>query len=142
MAKDGQIKIDSIDSAIEEIKRGKIVIVVDDEGRENEGDFICAAECVEPEIINFMAKEGRGLICTPLVEDRCEELELDLMVGKNTALHETPFTVSVDLVGHGCTTGISASDRAKTIRALVDPKIKPQELGRPGHVFPDRKSVV
>jgi len=131
-----KIRVDSIESAIEAIKQGKIVIVVDDENRENEGDFICAAECVEPEIINFMAKEGRGLICTPLIEDRCEKLELDLMVGKNTALHETPFTVSVDLIGHGCTTGISASDRAKTIRALVNPKLKPEELARPGHVFP------
>ncbi len=136
MAENQEIKIDPIISAIEDIRHGRIVIVVDDENRENEGDFICAAECVEPEIINFMAKEGRGLICTPLLEDRCEELELDLMVGKNTALHETPFTVSVDLIGHGCTTGISASDRAKTIRALLDPKIKAEELGRPGHVFP------
>ena len=109
---------------------------MDDQDRENEGDFICAAELVTPEIVNFMATHGRGLICAPLVEDRCEELQLDLMVGKNTALHETPFTVSVDLIGHGCTTGISASDRAKTIRALVDPKIKPDDLGRPGHIFP------
>ena len=111
MTKENEIRIDSIPSAIEDIRSGKIVIVVDDENRENEGDFICAAECVEPEIINFMAKEGRGLICAPLVEDRCEQLDLDLMVGKNTALHETPFTVSVDLIGHGCTTGISAADQ-------------------------------
>jgi len=131
-----KIKIDKIEEAILAIKNGEIVIVVDDEDRENEGDFICAAECVEPEIINFMAKYGRGLICAPLIEDRCEELELDLMVGKNTALHETPFTVSVDLIGHGCTTGISTSDRAKTIRALVDPTITSTELGRPGHIFP------
>lgn len=131
-----QIKLDSIDAAIADIKKGKVIIVVDDEDRENEGDFICAAECITPEIINFMAKHGRGLICAPLVEDRCEELGLELMVGRNTATHETPFTISVDLLGHGCTTGISAKDRAKTIKALVDPKIKPEELGRPGHIFP------
>lgn len=131
-----QIKLDSIDSAIADIKRGKVIIVVDDEDRENEGDFICAAECITPEIINFMATQGRGLICAPLAEDRCEELGLDLMVGRNTATHETPFTVSVDLLGHGCTTGISAKDRAKTIKALVDPKTKASDLGRPGHIFP------
>jgi len=136
MADKKKIKIDKIEEAILAIKSGEIVIVVDDEDRENEGDFICAAECVEPEIINFMAKHGRGLICAPLIEDRCEELEIDLMVGRNTALHETPFTVSVDLIGHGCTTGISTSDRAKTIRALVDPAIKSTELARPGHIFP------
>ncbi len=130
------IKLNSIEEAIEAIKNGEVVIVVDDKDRENEGDFICAAEKVTPEIINFMAKHGRGLICAPLVESRCEELGLDLMVGKNTAAHETPFTVSVDLIGHGCTTGISASDRSKTIRALVDPDINPDELGRPGHIFP------
>lgn len=130
------IKLDSIEEALEEIKNGKVIIVVDDEDRENEGDFICAAECVTPEIINFMATHGRGLICAPLIEDRCEELGLELMVGKNTATFETPFTVSVDLIGHGCTTGISASDRFKTIRALVDPDIKPEELGKPGHIFP------
>jgi 3,4-dihydroxy 2-butanone 4-phosphate synthase / GTP cyclohydrolase II len=130
------IKLNSIEEAIEEIKNGKVIIVVDDEDRENEGDFICAAECVTPEIINFMATHGRGLICAPLVEDRCEELGLELMVGKNTASFETPFTVSVDLIGHGCTTGISAHDRFKTIRALVDPEIKPEELGKPGHIFP------
>src|SRR5690606_31536741 len=100
------------------------------------GDFICAAETITPEIVNFMTKEGRGLICVPLMESRCNELGLELMVGKNTATHNTPFTVSVDLLGHGCTTGISASDRYKTIKALVDPLTKPEELGRPGHIFP------
>jgi 3,4-dihydroxy 2-butanone 4-phosphate synthase / GTP cyclohydrolase II len=129
-------KLNTIEEAIEAIKNGEVIIVVDDEDRENEGDFICAAETITPEIVNFMATHGRGLICAPLVESRCDELELDLMVGKNTALHATPFTVSVDLNGHGCTTGISASDRAKTIRALVDPTIKPEDLGRPGHIFP------
>jgi len=128
--------LDRIEDAVEAIKQGEIIIVVDDEDRENEGDFICAAECVTPEIINFMATHGRGLICAPLVEERCEELELELMVGKNTAVHETPFTVSVDLIGHGCTTGISASDRAKTVQALVNLETKPEELGRPGHIFP------
>ena len=130
--------LDPIHEAIEAIKKGEIIIVVDDEDRENEGDFICAAECVEPEIINFMATHGRGLICASITEQRCEELGLELMVGSNTAVHETPFTVSVDLIGHGCTTGISASDRAKTIRALVDPNTKPSDLGRPGHIFPLR----
>ena len=129
-------KLDSIEEAIEAIKNGEVIIVVDDEDRENEGDFVCAADMVTPEIINFMATHGRGLICAPLVEERCEELGLELMVGKNTAAYETPFTVSVDLNGHGCTTGISASDRAKTIRALVDPSIHPDELGKPGHIFP------
>ncbi len=128
--------LDKIEEAIEAISNGEIVIVVDDEDRENEGDFICAAEKVTPEIINFMAKEGRGLICAPLKEDRCNELELDLMVGKNTALHETPFTVSVDLISKDTSTGISTSDRAKTIQSLVDPKTKPEDLGRPGHIFP------
>jgi 3,4-dihydroxy 2-butanone 4-phosphate synthase/GTP cyclohydrolase II len=131
-----EIKLNTIEEAIEDIKQGKVIIVVDDEDRENEGDMICAAECVEPEIINFMSKEARGLICASLTEERCDELGLDLMVGKNTALHATPFTVSVDLIGHGCTTGISASDRAKTIRALVDPETKPEDLARPGHIFP------
>nr|WP_290426994.1 bifunctional 3,4-dihydroxy-2-butanone-4-phosphate synthase/GTP cyclohydrolase II [Algoriphagus limi] len=129
-------QLDSIEEAIEAIKGGKVIIVVDDEDRENEGDFVCAAEKVTPEIINFMAKHGRGLICAPLVEDRCEELGLELMVGQNTAAFETPFTVSVDLIGHGCTTGISASDRSKTILALVDENIDPSELGKPGHIFP------
>jgi 3,4-dihydroxy 2-butanone 4-phosphate synthase/GTP cyclohydrolase II len=130
------IRLDTIEDAIEDIKNGKVIIVVDDEDRENEGDFICAAECITPEIVNFMATHGRGLICVPLIEDRCEELNLELMVGKNTAAFETPFTVSVDLIGHGCTTGISAHDRFKTIRALVDPETKPEELGKPGHIFP------
>lgn len=130
------IKLDTIEAAIEAIKREEVIIVVDDENRENEGDFICAAECITPEIVNFMATHGRGLICAPVVEDRCEELGLELMVGNNTALHETPFTVSIDLIGHGCTTGISASDRAKTIRALVNPNTRSEDLGRPGHIFP------
>jgi len=128
--------LDSVEEAIEDIRQGKMIIVVDDEDRENEGDFVAAAEMATPEMINFMAVHGRGLICTPLLEERCEELELELMVGKNTALHETPFTVSVDLNGHGVTTGISAADRAKTILALVDPKTKAEDLGRPGHIFP------
>lgn len=131
-----KIKLDTIEEAIEEIKNGKVIIVVDDEDRENEGDFICAAETITPEIVNFMATHGRGLICAPISEERCDELGLELMVGKNTAVFETPFTVSVDLIGHGCTTGISAHDRFKTIKALVDPEIKPEELGRPGHIFP------
>lgn len=130
--------LDTIESAIEDIKQGKLIIVVDDEDRENEGDFIGSARHVTPETINFMSKYGRGLICAPLVEDRCEELGLDLMVNNNTALHETAFTVSVDLLGHGCTTGISAHDRAKTIQALIDPDTKPSDLGRPGHIFPLR----
>ncbi|TVR77325.1 MAG: bifunctional 3,4-dihydroxy-2-butanone-4-phosphate synthase/GTP cyclohydrolase II [Chitinophagaceae bacterium] len=131
-----QIKLDKVEDAIEDIRNGKLVIVVDDEDRENEGDFITAAKVVTPEIINFMATYGRGLICAPLVEDRCDELNLELMVGRNTSLHETPFTVSVDLIGYGCTTGISATDRAKTVQALIDPNIKPEELGKPGHIFP------
>jgi 3,4-dihydroxy 2-butanone 4-phosphate synthase/GTP cyclohydrolase II len=133
---ENNLNLNSIEEAIEAIKREEVIIVVDDENRENEGDFICAAECITPEIINFMATHGKGLICAPLEENRCEELGLDLMVGTNTAVHETPFTVSVDLIGHGCTTGISASDRAKTIRALVNPTTKPEDLGRPGHIFP------
>ncbi|HYK47028.1 MAG TPA: 3,4-dihydroxy-2-butanone-4-phosphate synthase, partial [Parafilimonas sp.] len=130
--------LNSIESAIEDIKEGKLVIVVDDEDRENEGDFITAAAKVTPEVINFMSKEGRGLICVPLTEERADELNLDLMVSKNTALHETPFTVSVDLIGHGCTTGISAQDRAKTVQALINPGTKPEDLARPGHIFPLR----
>src|SRR6187455_1118993 len=130
--------LDSIESAIEDIKTGKIVIVVDDEDRENEGDFIIAARHASPEVINFMSKHGRGLICAALVEDRCDELGLELMVNNNTALHETAFTVSVDLLGHGCTTGSSAHDRAKTVQALIDPSTKPEELGKPGHIFPLR----
>jgi 3,4-dihydroxy 2-butanone 4-phosphate synthase/GTP cyclohydrolase II len=133
-----KLKIDTIEEAIEEIKNGKVIIVVDDEDRENEGDFVCAAECITPEIVNFMATHGRGLICAPLSEERCTELGLELMVGKNTAVYETPFTVSVDLIGHGCTTGISAHDRFKTIKALVDPETNPEELGKPGHIFPLR----
>jgi 3,4-dihydroxy 2-butanone 4-phosphate synthase / GTP cyclohydrolase II len=131
-----KIEINTIEEAIEQIKNGKVIIVVDDEDRENEGDFICAAESITPEIVNFMATHGRGLICAPLSEERCEELGLELMVGKNTAAFETPFTVSVDLIGHGCTTGISAHDRFKTIKALADPETNPAELGKPGHIFP------
>lgn len=133
---EADMKLDSINDAIEEIKAGKVVIVVDDADRENEGDFVAAARAVTPEMINFMATHGRGLICAPLVEDRCVELGLDLMVQNNNAAYETPFTVSVDLIGHGCTTGISASDRAKTVKALIDPEIDPDELGKPGHIFP------
>ncbi len=129
-------KLDPIEDAIEDIRDGKIVIVVDDEDRENEGDFIAAAELTTHKTVNFMATHGRGLICASLPEERCEELDLELMVGRNTSMHETPFTVSVDLKGKGCTTGISASDRAKTIKALVDPGTKPEELARPGHIFP------
>ena len=124
-------KLNTIEEAIEDVKNGKIIIVVDDEDRENEGDFLCAARSVTPEIINFMATHGRGLICAPLVEEKCDELGLELMVPKNSAAYETPFTVSVDLNGHGCTTGISAVDRSKTIQALIDPKIGPDELGKP-----------
>ena len=129
-------KLNTINEAIEDIRKGKVVIVVDDEDRENEGDFICAAELITPEIVNFMATHGRGLICAPLPEERCDELELNMMVGHNTSLHETPFTVSVDLLGPNTTTGISVSDRAYTIKALVDPSTKPSDLGRPGHIFP------
>ncbi|MBC7423949.1 MAG: bifunctional 3,4-dihydroxy-2-butanone-4-phosphate synthase/GTP cyclohydrolase II [Ferruginibacter sp.] len=128
--------LDSIESAIEDIKNGKLIIVVDDEDRENEGDFITAAQNVTPAIINFMSTHGRGLICAPLSEARCNELNLQAMVSDNTSLHSTPFTVSIDLLGHGCTTGISASDRAKTVQALVAPDTKPEDLGRPGHIFP------
>jgi 3,4-dihydroxy 2-butanone 4-phosphate synthase/GTP cyclohydrolase II len=130
--------LNTIEEAIEEIKQGKVVIVVDDEDRENEGDFLTAARNITPEIVNFMATHGRGLICAPIVEDRCDELGLDLMVRSNSATYETPFTVSVDLNGHGCTTGISASDRSKTILALIDPETDPSELGKPGHIFPLR----
>jgi 3,4-dihydroxy 2-butanone 4-phosphate synthase/GTP cyclohydrolase II len=130
--------LDTIESAIDDIKAGRIVIVVDDEDRENEGDFIIAARHASPEVINFMSKHGRGLICAALVEDRCDELGLELMVNNNTALHETAFTVSVDLLGHGCSTGISAHDRSKTIHALIDPGTKPSDLGKPGHIFPLR----
>ena len=136
MNSDLEIKFDSIESAIEDIKEGKVVIVVDDEDRENEGDFLTAARNMTLELVNFMAKEGRGLICVPLTEERCDELDLDLMVGKNTATHETAFTISVDLLGNGCTTGISAQDRSKTIIALIDEDTKKEDLGRPGHIFP------
>jgi 3,4-dihydroxy 2-butanone 4-phosphate synthase/GTP cyclohydrolase II len=131
-----RILLDSIEAAIEDIRKGKIIIVVDDEDRENEGDFLAAAECVTPEMVNFMATHGRGLICAPIIDERCEELGLDLMVGKNTTLHETPFTVSIDYLGKGCTTGISAHDRAVTIQALVDHETKPEDFGKPGHIFP------
>ncbi|WP_299521666.1 3,4-dihydroxy-2-butanone-4-phosphate synthase [uncultured Lutibacter sp.] len=131
-----KIKLNTILEAIEDIKNGKMIIVVDDEDRENEGDFIAAAECVTAEMINFMAKHGRGLICAPLTEPRCKELDLPLMVNKNTVLHNTQFTVSIDLIGDGCTTGISAQDRAKTIKALTSKNIKPDDFGRPGHIFP------
>jgi 3,4-dihydroxy 2-butanone 4-phosphate synthase/GTP cyclohydrolase II len=129
-------ELNSIEDAINDIRLGKVVVVVDDENRENEGDFIAAAEKVTPEMINFMALHGRGLICAPLTETRCDELELNMMVQNNTVLHNTQFTVSVDLIGKGCTTGISTSDRSKTIKALVDPLTKAHDLGRPGHIFP------
>jgi 3,4-dihydroxy 2-butanone 4-phosphate synthase/GTP cyclohydrolase II len=128
----------TIEEAIFEIQQGRVVIVVDDEDRENEGDFLTAARNATPELINFMATHGRGLICAPISEERCDQLGLELMVPNNSAAYETPFTISVDLVGHGCTTGISASDRSKTILAMIDPKIKPEELGKPGHIFPLR----
>jgi len=128
----------SIESALEEIKNGRLVIVVDDEDRENEGDFIAAARHVTPEVINFMSRHGRGLICVALLEERCDALGLELMVNNNTALHETAFTVSVDLLGHGCTSGISAADRSKTVQALIDPATDPKDLGKPGHIFPLR----
>jgi len=131
-----EIKLNTIEEAIEDIKQGKIIIVVDDEDRENEGDFIAAAEKVTPEMINFMTQYGRGLLCAPLLEKRCKELGLDMMVENNTVLHHTQFTVSIDLKGEGCTTGISVFDRAKTIKALVKPQTKPEDFGRPGHIFP------
>ena len=130
------MNFNTIEEAVTDIKAGKVVIVIDDENRENEGDFVAAAEKVTPEMINFMATHGKGLICTPLLEKRCEELGLELMIGKNTAAFETPFTISVDLIGNGCTTGISASDRSKTIQALVNPNTKANDLGKPGHIFP------
>ncbi|MGB5783708.1 3,4-dihydroxy-2-butanone-4-phosphate synthase [Eudoraea sp.] len=133
-----KIQLNTIEEAITDIRNGKVIIVVDDENRENEGDFIAAAEAVTPEMINFMAKHGRGLICAPLTEQRCEELDLSMMVENNTVLHHTQFTVSVDLIGNGCTTGISVHDRAKTIKALVNNTTKPHDLGRPGHIFPLR----
>ncbi len=131
-----KIQLNTIEEAVTDLRAGKVIIVVDDENRENEGDFIAAAEKVTPEMINFMITHGRGLLCAPLTEKRCAELDLPLMVQNNTVLHETPFTVSVDLKGQGCTTGISTHDRAKTIKALVDPATKPFDLGRPGHIFP------
>lgn len=146
-----KIQLNTIEEAIQDIKDGKVIIVVDDEDRENEGDFLAAAEKITPEMVNFMATHGRGLICTPLTEDRCKELELNMMVNNNTDPMETAFTVSVDLRGKGVTTGISAADRSKTIAALVDNETKPFDLARPGHIFPlkaknggvlDRKSVV
>jgi len=132
------IKLNTIESAIEDIRLGRVLIVVDNEERENEGDFICAAQCITPEIINFMATHGRGLICAPIDEKRADELNLDLMVSSNTAYHETAFTVSIDLIGHGCTTGISAHDRATCIKALTDPEAKANDFARPGHIFPLR----
>jgi len=131
-------QLNTIEEAIIEIQQGRVVIVVDDEGRENEGDFLTAARNATPEVINFMATHGRGLICAPISEERCDALGLEMMVRSNSAAYETPFTVSIDLIGHGCTTGISASDRSKTILALIDPTIRPEELGKPGHIFPLR----
>jgi len=133
---DSQIKLNTIAEAIEDIRQGKVIIVVDDEDRENEGDFIAAAESVTPEMINFMVTHGRGLVCVPITETRAKELDLKMMVENNTVLHQTAFTVSVDLKGYGCTTGISVHDRAKTIKAITDENTKPEELGRPGHIFP------
>lgn len=130
--------LSTIDEALLDFKQGKLIIVVDDEDRENEGDFICAAETITPEIVNFMLHHGRGVLCVPLSAERCRELEMDMMVGDNTSILGTPFTVSVDLLGHGCSTGVSTSDRAMTIRALADPATKPSNLGRPGHIFPLR----
>ncbi len=130
--------LNTIEEGIEAIRNGEVIIVVDDEDRENEGDFIVAAEKITPEIVNFMVTHGRGVVCAPLTEDRCRELDLEMMVGSNTSILGTPFTVSVDLLGNGCTTGVSACDRAKTIRALVDEKTNPADLGRPGHIFPLR----
>ncbi|GAB1358857.1 bifunctional 3,4-dihydroxy-2-butanone-4-phosphate synthase/GTP cyclohydrolase II [Porphyromonadaceae bacterium] len=131
-------QLNTIEEAIEAIRNGELIIVVDDEDRENEGDFVGAAEKMTPELVNFMARYGRGLICAPLTEERCTELDLEMMVASNTSLHSTPFTVSVDLLTKGCTTGISAADRAKTLVALADPTTRPDELGRPGHIFPLR----
>lgn len=136
--KQDKIQLNTIEEAIADIREGKIIIVVDDKNRENEGDFIAAAEMVTPELINFMTKNGRGLICVPLTDERCEKLELNMMVENNTVMHHTQFTVSVDLIGEGCTTGISVQDRAKTVKALVNKNTKPHQLGRPGHVFPLR----
>ncbi|MBK8392326.1 MAG: 3,4-dihydroxy-2-butanone-4-phosphate synthase [Saprospiraceae bacterium] len=131
-----KIKLSTIPEAVEDIKNGKVIIVVDDEDRENEGDFVCAAEVTTPEIVNFMASHGRGLICTPIQEERAKELDLELMVKDNTAIHHTAFTISIDLIGHGCSTGISAYDRSTGIKAITDPKIKSADFARPGHIFP------
>ena len=131
-------KLDTIEEAIEEIRKGNFIIVVDDEDRENEGDLIIAAECITPEKINFMETHGRGLVCAPITVERCEELDLPMMVSNNTSVHATPFTVSIDLLTHGCTTGISAYDRAQTILALTREETKPEDFGRPGHIFPLR----
>ena len=133
-----ELKLNTIEEAVEAIKNGSVIIVVDDENRENEGDFLTAARNATPEVINFMATHGRGLICAPISSDRCDKLGLELMVKNNSAAYETPFTISIDLVGHGCTTGISASDRSKTVLAMIDPKTRPEELGKPGHIFPLR----
>lgn len=134
--KEDAIKLDTIEEALEDLKKGKVIIVVDDENRENEGDFICAAEVITPEIVNFMVKEARGYLCVALTEERCQELQLDLMVGTNTDPNKTAFTITVDLLGHGNTTGISAQDRARTIKALAEEHTKPEDLGRPGHINP------
>ena len=134
--KEATIELNTIEEAIEDIKQGKVIIVVDDQDRENEGDFVAAAEKVTPEIINFMATNGRGLICAPITETHCKELQLEMMTGNNTDPMETAFTISVDLKGKGVTTGISASDRAKTVKALIDPATKPHDLSKPGHIFP------
>ena len=133
-----EFRLNTIEEAIEELRNGRVIIVVDDEDRENEGDFLTAARNASPEIINFMATHGRGLICAPLSEERCDQLGLEMMVRNNSAAYETPFTVSIDLIGHGCTTGISATDRSKTILALINPETRPEELGKPGHIFPLR----
>ena len=133
-----EVKLNTIEEAVEAIKNGSVIIVVDDENRENEGDFLTAARNATPDVINFMATHGRGLICAPISSDRCDKLGLELMVKNNSAAYETPFTISIDLVGHGCTTGISASDRSKTVLAMIDPKTRPEELGKPGHIFPLR----
>lgn len=139
MREDRSYEFDSIESAIEDFRKGKILIVVDDEDRENEGDFVVAAEFVTPEVINFLTKEGRGVVCAPITNERAKELGLEPMVDANTSLHETPFTVSVDFI-HGTTTGVSAADRSATVRALIDPKTKPSDLARPGHIFPLRSA--
>ena len=136
MTKESNQKLDSIESAINDIRSGKVIIVVDDENRENEGDFLAAAETITPEIINFMATHGRGLICAPITEKRSKQLKLNPMVGNNTDPMETAFTVSIDLIGGGVTTGISASDRSKTIKSLIDKKTRPHDISKPGHVFP------